>query len=415
MEVSYNSQRQLNQLYNKFNKCMLEKEIRLNSKSSDAMFFKTLFHKLNFAENYINSNKIRNQIKKYSKNITSIKEMKFPSIYNSSFFPEVVKKYVELNTIKSFIYNTKLDDRHINFHFYTSNNEIPESMFDVYVNYMLMWIYILNTYNSNTCSKHLNVFIFLTDLKKNIPHSNIDILDKEHVNTAYTIACSENSEIVIYRKEEWFKVFLHETMHNFGFDFSTMKLYDLNNQIYNLFPIQSNFNLFESYCETWARIINSAFCSYSIQNNKNNIESFITHCNAFLQIERLFSLYQTNKILNFLGLKYENLYKKDEISITARNNLYREKSSVFAYFIITSIFMNDYTKFIKWCGLNNIQYLKFNQNPRTLQSFYTLIKTNYKDKIFIKSLNCIETQTKRENTKKSSLDRNLRMSILELN
>jgi len=77
--------------------------------------------------------------------------------------------------------------------------------------------------------------------------------------------------------------------------------------------------------------------------------------------------------------------------------------------------MNDYTKFIKWGGLNNIQYLKFNQNPRTLQSFYTLIKTNYKDKTFIKSLNCIKTQTKRENTKKSFLDRNLRMSILELN
>jgi len=291
MEVSYNSQRQLNQLYNKFNKCMLDKEIHSNSKSSEAMFLKTLFHKLNFAENYINSNKISNQIKKYSKNITTIKEIKFPSIYNSSFFPDVIKKNIELNTIKSFIYNTKLDDRHINFHFYTYDNDIPDSMFDIYVNYMLMWIYILNTYNSNTCSKHLNVFTFLTDFKKNIPPSNIDILDKEHVNTAYTIACSENSEIVIYRKEEWFKVFLHETMHNFGFDFSTMNLHDLNNEIYKIFPIQSKFNLFESYCETWARIINSVFCSYSIQNNKNNIDSFISHCNAFLQIERLFSLY----------------------------------------------------------------------------------------------------------------------------
>ena len=30
------------------------------------------------------------------------------------------------------------------------------------------------------------------------------------------------SEIIIFRNEEWFKVFVHETFHLFGVDFSNM-------------------------------------------------------------------------------------------------------------------------------------------------------------------------------------------------
>jgi hypothetical protein len=396
---------------------MLDKEINPNSKSTETIFFSNLFNQLKKSESYITSRLIQKNITKQYVNIENTKQIYFPTVYNTTFFPEIIKKGIELNTIKGIIYNTKLDERSIRFYFYTQDTNIPDSTFDAYIKYMLMWIYILNLYgNNNSCSQHLNIFIFLTDFEKKIPSNPVTILAQEQVNTAYTLVCSPKSEIVIYRKEEWFKVFIHETIHNFGFDFSTMNLKDFNENISKLFPINSKFNIYESYCEFWARVMNAVFCSYSILNNKNNIQSFISYCDILLQVERVFSLYQTNKILNYFGMKYENLYKKDDISVSMRNTLYKEKTNVFAYYIITSILLNDYTKFIKWCTINNFTLIKFNKTPRTLETLYLFIKKNYKDEIYIKSLNCIERIVKKNNIEKNKfLRQSLRMTILELN
>ena len=417
MEFSNNSHEYVKYFYDNFSKCMLNKEIKPESNSIETTFFKGLFDKIKFSEKYIDSSSIQTKIRKNNINIETIQQIKFPTLYNDSFFPDKIKKIIELNTIKGIIYNTILDKRKINFYFYIQDNNISYSTLDIYVKYMLMWIYILNTYDGyNNCSQQLNIFIFLTNFQKNIPSDNITILSQEHVNTAYTMTCSANSEIIIYRKEEWFKVFLHETMHNFGFDFSNMHLKEFNEKISKIFPINSKFNLYESYCEAWARIINAAFCSYSILNNKNNINSFVSYCDILLQIERVFSLYQTNKILNYFGMKYENLYKKDEISVSLRNTLYKEKTNVFAYYIITSILLNDYTEFIKWCNINNFELIKFNKTPRTLESFYLYIKKKYTNDVYIKSLNCIEKINKTKISNNNTFLKNsLRMTILELN
>lgn len=418
MEFSNRSHEYVKYFYDNFSKCMLNKEIDPDSNSIETAFFKGLFDKIKISEKYINSSSLQTKIRKDRINIETVKQIKFPTLYNDSFFPEKIKRVIELNTIKGIIYNTILDKRKINFYFYIQDNNIDDCTLDIYVKNMLMWIYALNTYDGyNTCSQELNIFIFFTDFEKNIPTDNITILSQEHINTAYTITCSKNSEIIIYRKEEWFKVFVHETLHNFGFDFSTMHLKEFNEKIHEIFPINSKFNLYESYCETWARIINAAFCSYNILDNKNNIKSFVSYCDILLQIERIFSLYQTNKILNYFGMKYENLYKKDKISISLRNTLYKEKTNVFAYYIITSIILNDYTDFIKWCNINNFTMIKFNKTPRTLESFYLFIKKKYTNAIYIKSLNCIEKIKKSlTNFKTNSfLNDSLRMTILELN
>ena len=430
MQFSNHSQEYIEFIYNHFNKCMLNKSINPNSNSIETIFFKNLFKQLKSAETYIHSDEIqRHIIKKYNQ-IETIKQMNFPTIYDSDFFPEIIKKNIELHTIGEIIYKTVLGKRIIKFHFFIYDNTFIDngyngsasasaySIFDTYVNQMLMWIHILNSYYAdNQCSQKLDIYIYLTDFKKILPSNNIIILSQQQINTGYTIVCSEISEIVIYRKEEWFKVFIHETFHNFGFDFSTMNVKELNDNISQLFPIKSKFNLYESYCEIWTRIINSAFCSYSILNNKNNISSFISYCDVLLQVERIFSLYQANKILNYIGIKYEHLYKKDELSTSLRNTLYKEKANVFAYYIISSILLNDYTKFIKWCSTNNFVILKFNKTPRTLQSFFKFIKDNYKNETYVKTINCIDKINHSNHFIKQNdfLKHSLRMTILELN
>ena len=125
-----------------------------------------------------------------------------------------------------------------------------------------MWIYILNQYSSKICAKTITVYFYFTSLEKKLPKSAVSVLDEIHINTAFTTTCPRDSEIVIYRKEEWFKVFMHETFHNFGLDFSDMNNDICTRDILNIFPIDSKVNLYESYAEFWAEIMNALFCSF---------------------------------------------------------------------------------------------------------------------------------------------------------
>ena len=83
------------------------------------------------------------------------------------------------------------------------------------------------------------MYIYFTSLKKKLPNSNIHILGENNVNTAFTHTCPVNSEIVIFRKEEWFKVLMHETFHNFALDFSNMNTEQCHLFIKNIFPLNS--------------------------------------------------------------------------------------------------------------------------------------------------------------------------------
>jgi hypothetical protein len=104
-----------------------------------------------------------------------------------------------------------------------------------------MWFYVLNKYSTKNCSETLNLYFYFTSLYKKIPESNLTntILDEYNVNTAFTRTCPSNSEIVIFRKEEWFKVLIHESFHNFALDFSDIDSEQGNNYILNIFPVNS--------------------------------------------------------------------------------------------------------------------------------------------------------------------------------
>ena len=102
------------------------------------------------------------------------------------------------------------------------------------------------------------------------------ILGPPHVNSAFSSVCVPNGEIVIFRREEWLKVFIHETFHAFGFDEGLHYSDDLNNNIRKVFSLDIDFKVGEAYTESWARIINCIFYSYmnTIQKNKQSQSIF---------------------------------------------------------------------------------------------------------------------------------------------
>ena len=398
MQFSNTSQEYFNFFIEHFNKCIIknkESEQKIQNK-----IFNKLFLDIREADKYVKTlNAFDNCLSGIVLDIKSKKGLALPSTYSNDYFPQEIRKVIETKTVNKILYYCVLNERKITLTFFTFKNETNFAIYDKYAKQVFMLIAILTHYSSSECSKSLNIFIYLTDFKRIIPDNNYTILGSYNVNGGFTTTCDKNSEIVVYRKEEWFKVLIHEAFHNLGLDFSKMNTNQFHSKIKQLFPINSKFNIFESYCEFWARILNSAFCSYNVIDNKNDKDAFKTFLDFFIQIERLFSLFQCNKILKFLGISYQNLYETDNGSHIARENLYKETTNVFAYYIVTAFLLDNYVNVMNWCNKNNLSCFKFNNSQRNLDLFYNLIENSYKRNEFLKNLICVSNYASKLNKK----------------
>jgi hypothetical protein len=347
-------------------------------------------------------------IKKEIKTITNIKNISTLIHFAPTIIKEkIINEYKKLITYeitllnKKIIINCLLTEKELNYIYKYENM----------VSMILIWLKFVFSYTKNNTLSQLTINIALTDFIKQLPNNNLKILDAINCNTGSTYACKEKTEIFIYRKEEWFKVFIHETFHSLCLDFSMMHTKEFNKRINIIFPINSKFNLYEAYAEFWAEIFNILFCSYFTIENKNNFEEFKMFFDFFLYNEKIHSLFQCSKILQFYNLTYENLYKKDEISVLSRKQ-YKENTNVFAYYFIKSILLFNAEKFIKWCNKNHINILIFSKNTTHLNKFFNFIKHNYKQKSFINTINNL--QKKHHNINNHFISNNLRMTVCEL-
>lgn len=256
------------------------------------------------------------------------------------------------------------------------------------------WLHVASKYAPQRCSNRVVAHIYLTPIKKMLPKSREQDIHEEHANTAFTTSCMPSTEIVLFREEEWFKVFVHESFHNLGLDFSEY-FHKTNGQkmLQKMFPIQSEYRLFEVYCEMWAELINLLVLEpvYNIQNIENAI-----------QCERKFSLFQAAKILDFYGYNYEDLFYANE---------YRENTEVFCYYILKSLLMYNCNTFLEFCDGS----LLFNNGANAtkegaVEKFISkLIVPYYKDPAFIKSID--DAQKYFDIPRKSFIGTTMRMSI----
>jgi hypothetical protein len=391
------------------------------TKHTDSILIE-LYNDINNAYKYLNNlKKNGHYFNITTKKIVTVSEISKPKNFNYNSFPEMIRKHIDELTMSEITYNFSLYGRNIKLYFIVEedNIELKLDMYNKYVDNIIMWLYILNQYASKQCANSLIVYFYFTSLKKELPSSNINILDEHNVNTAFTTTCPKNSEIVVFRYEEWFKVFIHETFHNFGLDFSDMNTDESKKCILNIFKVNSNVNLYESYTEFWAEIINALFCSFLALKDKSNIEEFLSNSEFFINFERTYSFFQLVKTLNFMGLSYKDLYVNNERSRILRENLYKEKTNVLSYYIIKSVLINNYQGFLSWCKKNNFSLLQFKKTPTSQQEFCRFIEKNYKTTSMLNGI--METQyfltTMQKYNKKTNLQfilSNLRMSICEM-
>lgn len=354
---------------------------------------KHILHKLNkkVDESYKKYNNILHHYPSYFDIATHHNDIQYPVQFKDTDFPREAIYEIRQTITKQKCYKFKLKGRTIKIYIGMTENE--NEPLNKYIEKIIMWLHVLSQYSSHKCSQELSIYIYMTHLKKQLPESKEQVLDWINVNTAFTRSCRPQSELVIYRKEEWFKVLIHETFHCFGLDFSSM--YKTNSIVMKhmkeIFNVNVDILLFESYTEIWAELWNILFFNY-LDNPKANQ----THLEQLMNYEQIHSVLQMNKILSFMNLNYDSLIHRNS------NSKYKENTNVFAYYVLKSIIYCHLNEFMSWCENNNPNILQFEQSVEKVESFCHFIKENYISKTFAQV-----------NKKKQYSDNYLQMSVYD--
>jgi len=248
------------------------------------------------------------------------------------------------------------------------------------VKQMYTWLYIASYFCPIECSPQLTIYWYLTDHKKRLPYRK-EVINAKHVNTGFTFACPPHpNNIYIYRKEEWFKVFIHETFHSLGLDFAKMPEKPANDAIYSIFPVSCDIRFYEMYTEMWAEIIYILFLCLE-HGGENNIFARLENR---LQEEQLFSLFQCVKVLHHNNMKYR------ELTSLKGCLKYKESTNAFSYYILKSISMFFYTDFIDWCVRKNKGTIVFKKTEKNILSLVDFIQSKHNDPAYIRSIQIME-------------------------
>ena len=273
--------------------------------------------------------------------------------------------------------------------FPTTNKKVSNANITLFfkkcVKQIIGWLTVCEKYATNdACSQEMDIYMYFTDHLKILPPSKYSPIGIKYVNTAFTTSCQPKTEIILFREEEWFKVFIHETFHNMGLDFSFIGTNGLQKQIASMFSISSDIKLFETYCEIWAETIYSIF-HVIYKEEEQKIERIIKKMETIWKYEKLFSLFQTVKVLHHFGLSYSNI-----VSSKRKNDAYMEETDVFAYYIFKSIGIFYLEDFIEWCHENNTNILSFTKNTKKINDFLFFFKERYNQPEYIESIKQIE-------------------------
>ena len=410
------------------------------------------------------------------------------SLFKSIYVPTKIAEYIKENARYLIEYNCDLGNgKTVKVKFilfdscrYELNNirKKGATYFKHCVLKIYIWLKVLSKYSQVECGKNLECFFYFTPFKRKLPsHSESELLSNmyhssepveddlygaggdgdsgvisaSHVNGGLSNICQADGHIIVYRKEEWFKVFIHETMHNYGLDFAVLdEILMSNKKLQSIFSVQTDIKIFESYCETWARVMNVFFESYFEVNrqsrslftplstrkkiitniHKNHKQHFVSvtvknktsfkdknerFLNIFydnMQHEAIFSIFQCVKILNYMGLDYNIISNCNETNYIIVKKLYKENTNVFAYYVIVSILIANFNNFILWCIDNNTNLFNFKKEPASVDDFIAFISKNYKNNDL---LNAVVSMEKRLETKTRDDDlllTTMRMSVV---
>lgn len=331
------------------------------------------------------------------------------------YIPYKVYQYIREKSELCIQFQTTIQNRAITLYFITfpesnvsvvcsksasssSQCSLEIATYQQYAYKVFAWLYIVTSMSDKDCSEEsLNVYFYMTPFKKQRPARGASgddaILSAIHVNTGLTRNCETHGEIVVYRTEEWFKVFVHESMHNFNMDFIDQDLRAANTQLRRTFCIpHEDVLLFETYTEAWARIINTMFHTYFHDTQKH----FIRTVREKIAHNAMFYAYQIVKVLEIMKLNYGNITIQSTENTEICSRRYAEDTNVYAYYILGGILSIYAVPFISWCCENNrgtggrIAAIRFSRQPGALPKLMDFISHMARDPVILSMIAFIE-------------------------
>lgn len=313
--------------------------------------------------------------------------------HDISYFPEPVQHELTHERFREHNVHFDVDGRNISVlivsHDSHSSSAIHEMVCKIYT-----WLLVVSDYADRACSTTLMIRMYMTTQTKCLPNIETIEIDREHVNSAYTYACKTDNIIHVYRKEEWFKVFIHETFHAFGLDFAKQDNSQVEQYMQSVFHTNNNIRCYESYCEFWATIINTVFIAYLNTPYENTVvkweKNVMKTAGIMLERERMFSTYQCSKILAHYQMSYDQLFRDFVSDMPITTNIYRENTPVLSYHFIKACLMWNMDKLIQWCADANHYSIKFNDDKhnyeRVANDFCRYIHKFLRDPVFMQCL-----------------------------
>lgn len=266
---------------------------------------------------------------------------------------------------------------------------------------IFVWFHFVSRFSSGECSKTVNLHLYNIDENKVFPKHG-EPIDSLHANSAFTTSCMPETSIYIYRIEEWYKVLMHESFHNFGLDFSQLDEHYGKQAVLSLFPHveTESIRIYESYCETWATFFNAFLVSFFSTQKKENMSLILKKTKSMMCDECIFSIMQTVRILNHYGFTYAS-FIRDFIS----SKKMIEHTNVFSYYILKSILLCQFDQFFVWSKKNNESIIVFRKNYKTVEEYIQLIARLYNKHEFQMKIKQVEKM------KNSPLKNTLRMTF----
>ena len=285
---------------------------------------------------------------------------------NTQYIDTIIVEYIDanINNCSMITYENTINEQTFTFNFIIyDKSKINIKKLNNCVKAMLLFLQvIINITNNkkvttnnkkvttNICNSNgLQLNIFMTHFVKKFELYTNKVLGAININSGLTYPCLKTGKIYIYRKHEFFKVFIHETLHSYNVDKLLHTNYDSNSnfktliQTFNIAPsasIYTKIGLNEAITEFWAFIIHTFVYCY---NNSANFVKLIELFERFYKIEVNHSFFQVAKILHVNKLNYAEFLT----TITKNGSvLYNEKSHVLSYIFFKSLLIYNVEKVV---------------------------------------------------------------------
>ncbi len=285
-------------------------------------------------------------------------------IKSSKYIPD---KLVEKANRFSYLYKT-LEDRFENIDIRLEVYEPKSSMMEVkptietkFSKKLLMVLYsvifLITKVNPSHELKRLSVQIINLPYQKRLPTGASTSITPLNVNSGVTTSfiIKKEAEVIIFRREEVFKVLIHELIHSFNL--VSHSIPKSENYLKQFFGVSqsSSLSTFESLTETYACLLNAFLVTKLVSDNsRNEIDVF----RYLVDCEKQFALQQASKLLPYLELS------------TVKKKLYnacqdrQEQTHVVSYYVLKALNFINISLFISYLA-------KTRFNPKDSNDEYT--------------------------------------------